>query len=79
MENTIVLKVAGMTCGHCVKAVTSALEGIKGVKIAKVDLGTKQALVTLAESVPLDVMKEAVAEEGYEVVGTEPFKGIDLN
>ncbi len=79
MENTIVLKVEGMTCGHCKMAVTRALSGIKGISKVNVDLNTRQAVVTMSENVPLDVMKAAVAEEGYEVVGTESFKGIDLN
>lgn len=78
MESTIVLKVEGMTCGHCAMTVAKALQGVKGVKNAKVDLSTKQALVTLTGDVPLSAMQAAVAEEGYEVVGTEPFKGIEL-
>jgi len=39
------LKIEGMSCGHCVMHVQSALESIPGVKSAKVDLLERQALV----------------------------------
>ena len=65
MFQTIQLSVTGMTCDHCVKSVTSALQGISGVKTAKVDLQAKSAVV---EGDGVDVAKliEAVKEEGYE-------------
>ncbi len=65
MSQTIQLSVTGMTCDHCVKSVTGALQGISGVKTAKVDLQAKSAVV---EGDGVDVAKliEAVKEEGYE-------------
>ena len=36
MMATTVLRVGGMTCNHCVMAVTKALEGVPGVTGAKV-------------------------------------------
>ena len=41
-----VLRIGGMTCGHCVGAVTSALEGVAGVARADVDL--ERGLATVA-------------------------------
>lgn len=76
MENIVVLKIEGMTCGHCSMTVQKALLGVEGVKSANVDLAAKQAQVSLAADVPFDRMKEAVEEEGYTVTGVEPFQGI---
>lgn len=57
------LKITGMTCGHCVAAVTKALEKVPGVAKAEVSLEKHQALVTgEADSA---AMLSAVKEEGY--------------
>jgi copper chaperone len=37
MNNTTNLKIEGMTCGHCVRSVTQALEAVPGVQAAKVE------------------------------------------
>jgi copper ion binding protein len=63
-----ILKVEGMSCGHCVKAVTSALEELPGVTSAQVSLEGKTATVEHNEKVSLDQMKSAIEEAGYEVV-----------
>ncbi|MDR1024818.1 MAG: cation transporter [Treponema sp.] len=62
------LKIDGMSCEHCVKAVKTALEGISGVKSASVNLKAKTADVDHADSVTLAALKAAVEEAGYEVV-----------
>ena len=61
------LSIGGMSCGHCVTHVTSALSGVQGVTSVKVDLATKSAVVegTVLDEGPLTA---AVAEAGYEVV-----------
>ncbi len=58
------LKVTGMTCGHCVAAVTKALEGIPGVEKADVSLEKAQAVVS--GDADTQAMVAAVKEEGYE-------------
>ncbi|MDR1902961.1 MAG: cation transporter [Treponema sp.] len=65
-----ILNIEGMSCEHCVKHVTEALEGITGVKSAKVNLKHKRAEVNHNEAVTFDAMKAAVSEAGYEVVNT---------
>jgi len=65
MSQTIQLSVTGMTCDHCVKSVTGALQGISGVKTAKVDLQAKSAVVE-GDGVDIAKLIEAVKEEGYE-------------
>jgi copper chaperone len=60
------LKVSGMTCGHCVKAVTQALEGVAGVRQAQVELGAGRATVDYDESrTSPAVLASVVADEGY--------------
>jgi copper chaperone CopZ len=62
------LSIEGMSCGHCVMHVKEALEGVAGVKSAKVDLGKKSAFV---EGDALDdaALRAAVADAGYMVTG----------
>jgi len=62
-----VLNVEGMSCEHCVRHVTEALEELKGVKSAKVNLKKKTAVVEYNETVTLEEMKAAIADAGYEV------------
>ena len=57
--------VNGMTCGHCVKAVTEEVSAIEGVQAVDVDLTTGAVTVT-AEPVPSrEQMAAAVDEAGY--------------
>jgi copper ion binding protein len=62
------LKIEGMSCDHCVKAVTKALEGIGGVTSAKVNLKNKSAAVDHGGGVTAAALKAAVEDAGYEVV-----------
>ena len=65
MAQTIELNITGMTCDHCVNAVTGALKDVDGVTDAVVSLDEKRATVT-AESVDIAKLIAAVEEEGYE-------------
>ena len=65
METTK-LKIAGMTCGHCVAAVGKALRGTAGVTEARVDLASGSAEVDHAEgAVSTAALVAAVREAGY--------------
>ncbi len=55
--------VTGMTCGHCVAAVTKEIEGIPGVEQVEVSLDSALAVVT-GPATETDVMA-AVTEAGY--------------
>ena len=61
------LKIKGMSCQHCVKHVTNALQEVAGVTSVKVDLDQANAMVETDGSVSEQVLKDAVAEAGYEV------------
>jgi copper chaperone len=61
------LKVSGMTCQHCVRAVTQALETRDGVSSADVDLNAGRARVSYDDSrVTPAQLAGAIIEEGYE-------------
>jgi len=61
---TTTLKVTGMTCNHCVMAVTKALNSVPGVESADVSLAKAQAVVQ--GDADRQAMITAVKEEGYE-------------
>jgi len=67
MENKT-LKVNGMSCEHCVKAVNGALGAIRGVSDINVSLKEKTVSFKHDPSLaPLEAIKAAIVEEGYEV------------
>jgi len=69
MENKT-LKVRGMFCEHCVKAVSDALAHITGVKDISVSL--KAGTVSFSHDpklAPLEVIINAIIDEGYDVIG----------
>ena len=41
-NDTMTLSIDGMSCGHCVKAVTKALSAVPGVRVKSVAVGTAQ-------------------------------------
>ncbi|MFZ6003612.1 MAG: heavy-metal-associated domain-containing protein [Actinomycetota bacterium] len=59
--------VVGMTCGHCVQAVTQELSKLDGVARVEVDLET--GVATVESATPLDSadVAAAVDEAGYEL------------
>ncbi len=63
-----IVKIKGMTCQHCVMAVTKALSGIPGIKEIKVDLEKGEAAFAEEKDVSLETIREAVRKAGYEVV-----------
>lgn len=66
MQN-ILLKVQGMSCGHCVNSIEDAVRKLGAA--AKVDLQSKQVEVTYDESkLALEAIKETIEDQGYEVV-----------
>ncbi|SDW12260.1 CopZ family metallochaperone [Thiocapsa roseopersicina] len=64
---TQTLSITGMSCGHCVRAVTSALETVAGVESVAVDLELGRARVE--GQADLYALVAAVVAEGY---GAEP-------
>lgn len=62
--------VDGMTCSHCVSSVTEELSAVDGVDSVSVELnvgGTSRVMVVSAEPIPIDSIRAAVTEAGYEL------------
>jgi copper chaperone len=59
----IELRVEGMTCGHCVSAVTRAVKTVDPEANVQVDLGTGRVRVDGRSSA--DALGKAIAEAGY--------------
>lgn len=57
--------VTGMTCGHCEKAVTQALQQVDPQ--AQVVIDRSQNRVQVESSQPREALAQAIAEEGYAV------------
>ena len=65
--SNVILKVEGMSCGHCVSSVEKAVSNAGAS--AKVDLGSKTVAVDFDENkVTLAAIKEAIEDQGYDVV-----------
>lgn len=62
-----VMKVEGMSCGHCEKAVKNALLEYGEVKVVEVDLPSKIVTVE-GDHLEDNVLKEIIDEAGYQVV-----------
>ena len=62
------IKIKGMSCNHCVMAVTRALNEIEGIKNVKVDLAKGEADFDEVKPVDMDLVRKAIRKAGYEVV-----------
>jgi len=60
------LQVKGMSCQHCVKAVTKAVQDLDAEATVNVDL--PQGLVTIQTSLSRESTVQAITDEGYVVV-----------
>jgi len=71
---TTIVSVSGMTCGHCVSAVSEELESLAGVEAVDVELnagGISTVTITSSNELTPSEIGEAVAEAGYLVVANE--------
>lgn len=68
---TKTLKVEGMMCEHCEARVKKALEAVAGVESAVADHNANTAVVTLSVDVADDVLRKAVEDQDYKVLGVE--------
>ena len=65
--------VTGMTCSHCVAAVSeevTKLPGVQGVSVDLVEGGASQVTVTSETPLAVESVREAVDEAGYELTGS---------
>jgi copper chaperone len=62
------IKIKGMSCQHCVMAVTKALASIDGISDIRVDLGKGEATFSEKKPVEGQLIGEKIAKAGFEVV-----------
>lgn len=67
MEKT--MKIKGMMCAHCEGRVKKCLEALPQVDEAVVSHEAGTAVLKLNADISDDVLKKAVEDQGYEVVG----------
>ncbi len=65
----ITMNIGGMSCGHCVGAVTKALKSIEGVGVEQVAIGKATVSYDPAATSP-ERIAEVLADEGYSVLAT---------
>jgi len=63
------VRISGMTCAHCTRAVFTALAGVPGIARADVKVGS--AVIEHDGTVSIDAVKSAVETAGYAVTGAE--------
>lgn len=63
--NEILMEVTGMTCGSCVRHVTSALKAVDGVEDVAVDLASGRVAVRGRPGTEPNRLTSAVADAGY--------------
>jgi len=61
------IKIQGMTCQHCVMAVTKALGKLSGLENVKVDLAKGEAVFENTRNIPPAAIRQAVEDAGYKV------------
>lgn len=61
------LQVEGMSCQHCVKAVTGAVHSIDPAAQVDIDLSSGQVHIG-GTSQPIDAFRSAIDEAGYTVL-----------
>lgn len=66
------LLIEGMSCGHCVNHLKTALtEDIKGIKVVDVNLDKKHAIVEMEDSVNETELNSVIEGLGFELKGIE--------
>lgn len=60
------MKIDGMSCGHCVGAVSRALKELPGVEVDEVTIGTARVRYEPTAVTPADI-SNAVEDAGYSV------------
>jgi len=69
MNTTATYQVTGMTCEHCVNAVTGEVSALPGVAAVQIDLATGAVTVTSRDPLDVEAVRAAVDEAGYALAG----------
>lgn len=63
-----ILKVDGMTCGHCKARVEKVVSAIDGVDSVDVDLASKNVTVKMSKDISEQTLSDVIVDAGYEVI-----------
>ncbi|MFW2234569.1 heavy metal translocating P-type ATPase [Aliarcobacter butzleri] len=63
-----ILKVDGMTCGHCKERVEKVVTAIDGVDSVEVDLASKNVTVKMSKDISEQTLSDVIVDAGYEVI-----------
>ncbi|MFY9081635.1 heavy metal translocating P-type ATPase, partial [Aliarcobacter butzleri] len=63
-----ILKVDGMTCGHCKARVEKVVTAIDGVDSVEVDLASKNVTVKMSKDISEQTLSDVIVDAGYEVI-----------
>lgn len=63
-----ILKVEGMTCGHCKARVEKVVSAIDGVDSVEVDLASKNVTVKMSKDISEQTISDVIVDAGYEVI-----------
>ncbi len=61
------IKIKGMSCRHCVLAVSKALSAVDGVKDVRVDLEKGEASFEEERPVDMEAVRQKIVKAGYEI------------
>ncbi len=79
VKDKAVIKIGGMTCAMCVKAIEDVLNKLDGISEVTVNLGAEKAYVTYnADQVSIEDMKNAIEDLGYQFLGLEGEESQEL-
>ena len=65
---TLTLRIDGMSCAHCVRAVHDALTDVPGASVERVDVGGATVAYDPARTSPAQ-LADAIRDAGYEPAG----------
>ncbi len=64
---TTTVNIKGMSCNHCVMAVSQALKQMSGVRAVDVDLENGKATIEHEKAMDMSRVKEIIEKAGYEI------------
>ncbi len=79
LNEKVVIKIGGMTCAMCVKAIEDGIGRLDGISSVNVNLSSEKAYVTYnPRMVSIEDMKNAIEDIGYQYLGVEGEETEDL-
>ena len=72
---TRLLSVPDISCAHCERAITQALQPLEGMRLVQVDIPAQRVRVEFDEAaLPLDRIKQVLLDEEYPVAAVSEEK-----